>query len=115
MTKQQMLEIVQAQLEAYNKRDIEGFAKCFHPEVKSFMLVSDKQTNDGITKFKIGYGKFFSENPNLHCELKSRIVLDQVVIDEEFVTGASKFPDGLHAIAIYAFRDGLIDRIWFPR
>ncbi|MNT87664.1 hypothetical protein D3C72_2281110 [compost metagenome] len=75
-------------------------------------------TNEGYTgmeRFREGYGKLFSSSPNLHCEIKSRIVLEESVIDEEYVTGAERFPQGLHAVAIYAFREGLIDRIWFPR
>ena len=38
-----------------------------------------------------------------------------VQIDEEWVTGALKYPNGLHAVAIYGFRDELIDRVWFAK
>ncbi|MNL67688.1 hypothetical protein D3C87_1922990 [compost metagenome] len=68
-----------------------------------------------MERFREGYKGLFSSSPNLFCDIKSRIVLEESVIDEEFVTGAAKYPQGLHAVAIYAFRDGLIDRIWFPR
>jgi len=48
-------------------------------------------------------------------EIKSRVILTDSVVDEEWITGAAKYPEGLHAVAIYAFRDGLIDRVWFTR
>jgi hypothetical protein len=65
--------------------------------------------------FKNVYRDLFEKSPALYCELKSRIVLETAVIDEEMVTGIPRYPNGLHAVAIYGFRDGKIDRVWFPR
>ena len=36
-------------------------------------------------------------------------------LDEEWITGAARYPDGLHAVATYAFQDRLIKQIWFAR
>ena len=113
--KQEWLALVQRQLEAYNARDIDVFCSCFHPEVKVVRLVSNEVRSTNIDQFREGYRQLFAENPDLHCELKSRIILDSAVVDEEFITGLKTMPSGLHALAIYAFRDGLIDRVWFPR
>jgi hypothetical protein len=113
MTKEEMLTLTQKQLEAYNKRDLEAFCQCFHPEVVTQNLVTGKSSLPGIQEFKIAYGKLFESSPNLHCEIKNRIVHEFTVIDEELVTGSKKYPTGLHASAVYAFRDGLIDRVWF--
>lgn len=115
MTKTEMENLVQRQLEAYNRRDLEGFCACYHREVKIVTLITGQQSCDGMDNFREIYRGLFDSNPNLRCELKSRIVLDAAVIDEEAVTGAARYPDGLHAVAIYGFRDKLIDRIWFPR
>ncbi len=116
MTKEQMLSVVQGQLEAYNRRDIELFCRFFHPEVKTFRLVPVlEQRVNAMAEFRAGYEKMFAESPKLHCEIKSRIVMDESVIDEEWVTGSANFPGGIHASAVYAFRDGLIDRVWFTR
>jgi hypothetical protein len=113
MTKEEMRALTQKQLEAYNKRDLEAFCQCFHPEVVTNNLVTGLGSSPGIDGFKERYRKLFESNPNLHCEIKTRIVHEFTVIDEEFVTGASTYPNGLHASAVYAFRDGLIDRVWF--
>lgn len=110
-----MEKIVQEQLEAYNSRDLERFCACYHAEVKVVRLLSDLTTVTNITEFKEAYRNLFATNPQLHCELRSRIVLESAVIDEEFVTGLQRAPEGFHTVAIYGFRDGLIDRIWFPR
>lgn len=78
-------------------------------------LVANEVSLEGMDRFLEIYRTLFSSSPSLNCELKSRIVLDDAVLDEEWVTGIPRFPNGLHAVAIYGFRDGLIDRVWFPR
>ncbi len=107
--------LVQGQLDAYNSRDTTLFCSFFHSEVKAAQLISGKSLLSGMDEFEKIYRELFESNPKLHCELKSRIILESAVIDEEFVTGIARFPQGLHAVAIYGFRDDKIDRIWFPR
>lgn len=116
MTKDEMVRLVQGQLEAYNKRDIDAFCAFFHPDVQTFRLVpAFEHRVNGMEGFRSGYAAMFSASPRLNCEIKSRIVMNETVIDEEWVTGSANFPEGIHASAIYAFRDGLIDRVWFSR
>lgn len=110
-----MEKIVQKQLDAYNARDLERFCACYHPEIKIVRLLSGITTITNISEFMELYRNLFASNPKLHCKLRSRIVLESVVIDEEFITGLQRAVDGLHTVAIYGFRDGLIDRVWFPR
>jgi hypothetical protein len=115
MTQQEMEALAQGQLDAYNRRDLEKFCAYYHPEVMVVDLISGETTCKGMAEFAARYQQRFSASPNLHADLKSRIVLDSSVVDEEYVTGAAQFPGGLHAVAIYGFRDGLIDRVWFSR
>ena len=114
MTQEQMLKLVESQERAYNARDLEAFCQCFHPEIEIQRLISGIGSK-GIEKFREGFQQLFSSSPNLHSKIKSRIVLEFTIIDEEWITGATNFPKGLHTVAIYGFRDGLIDRVWFPR
>lgn len=108
-------QLVERQLAAYNARDIDAFCSCFHPTVTVINLVSNKKSCEGIQQFREIYQKLFSSTPKLHCELVSRIVLDEAIIDEEIVTGLPNYSDGLHAVAIYSFADCLINRVWFPK
>lgn len=112
-SKEEMLKIVSAQEIAYNNKDLDSFCKCFHNEVTVLRLTSNEGFS-GIDTFKSKSKVLFENNPNLHCLIKSRIVLASSVIDEEFITGITNQPD-LSAVAIYGFRDGLIDRVWFAR
>ena len=114
ITKAEMEALAQKQLVAYNSKNIEEFMSCYHAEVVVSELLDPKQIACGHEEVRNIFEKLFQSTPDLHCELKSRIVLDSVVIDEEWVTGSKKFPGGHHVVAIYAFRDGKIDRVWFP-
>jgi hypothetical protein len=115
MTRDNMLKMVNQQLEAYNRGDLDGFCQCYHSEVVVRFLISDRVASEAMDAFRERYRLMFSSSPQLNCELKNRIVLDTAVIDEEWVTGAKTFPEGLHTTAIYGFKDGLINRVWFAR
>lgn len=112
-SKEKMLELCEGQLRAYNNRDIIAFSSFYHPAVKAYQLHSGEQILDGIEELKSLYAKRFSENPKLHCELKSRIILEETVLDEEWVTGVEHQAKPRHVTAIYKFKDDLIHRIWF--
>ena len=113
ISKEKMIELCQGQLDAYNKGDIVQFAKYYHPEVKAYRLHSNEQFLNGIEELNVIYKRRFSENPNLFCELKSRVVLESSVLDEEWVTGLTHQEKPSHVVAIYRFEDHLIHSIWF--
>lgn len=115
MTKEQMEQLVQRQLDAYNRRALEDFCSCYHREITVTNLISDQLVCTGIDQFKKVYRELFESSPKLNAKVNKRIVTDTAVLDEEFVSGASRYPNGLHTTAIYGFRDGLIDRVWFVK
>ncbi|AHZ85960.1 hypothetical protein Bb109J_c0302 [Bdellovibrio bacteriovorus] len=108
MTTEQRVALVQGQLEAYNARDIEKFCSFYHADVAAYRLGQDVPFMMGMEAFRKSYGEKFKNTPDLHCTLKSRIVLNGKVLDEESVV-----PSGSHVVAIYDFKDGLIKDIWF--
>lgn len=115
MTDEQRTALVQGQLEAYNRRDLNDFCRFFHQRVTAIRLANNIVLCENMKQFRSIYDKMFAESPRLHCELLTRIVLPETVIDHERVTGRGSSPDILLACAIYGFRDGLIDRVWFTR
>lgn len=110
---EKMIELCQGQLEAYNLRDIDLFTKYYHPEVQAFRLLNHELIFSGIDSLRTSYQKRFNDNPGLHCKLKSRIILNDTVLDEEWVTGVSNQDRPTHVVAIYKFKDDLISSIWF--
>jgi hypothetical protein len=109
----QHLKLVEDQLEAYNSGDIDKFCENYHSEVIVKKLHDNHEIVNGMVGFRELYSKLFKQFPNQKCTLKSRIVMNDSIIDEELIIGRPNHPDGLHAVAIYSFRDNLIDRVWF--
>jgi hypothetical protein len=114
-SRERMLELAQGQLEAYNQRDLEKFCLNYHPDVTAYRLATGDVICQGMPAFREVYKSRFDSSPRLHCELKSRIVLNDSILDEEWVTGVEGASAPSHVVAIYAFEDGLISKVWFAR
>ena len=68
------------------------------------LLYGDKAT------MRTAYARLFDNTPNLHCELKERIVQGNIVIDKERV----RFGDSiLEAVAIYHTEGNKIKKVYF--
>ena len=107
-------DVVQRQVNAYNARDLEAFVSFFSPDVEFFDLGDPKPSLSGRNDLRLRYRTFFAKVPKLHCQITSRIVQGNRVIDHEKVTG---LPDGrvLRAVAIYEVALDKIRRVWFIR
>lgn len=100
------------QLTAYNSRNINDFIKNF----SSDCLVEDAQGNiimQGHTQMYESYQKMFAASPNLNCQIISRIVVGNYVLDEENVTGRNGNSDMSHVVAIYKIENNLITHVRF--
>ncbi|MDY8137299.1 nuclear transport factor 2 family protein [Aquimarina sp. 2201CG5-10] len=103
--------IVQKQVEAYNSRDIDAFLETYHNDAIIYNFPKEVKYN-GKEAMRPYYAKKFKEEPNLHCEIKNRIVFKNKVIDEEFVTYADRTA---HVISIYEIQNGKIATVTFIR
>ena len=61
---------------------------------------------------KKDYSSMFKELQELHCEIKSRIVNGNFVIDKESVSGMRK-SEKIEATAIYEIKDNKISKVYF--
>ncbi len=102
---------VKEQLTAYNARNLEDFAKAFSEDVKAYNY-PDKLLFDGKEQMKNNFTKWFEETLDLHCEIKNRMIVGNVVIDEEFITANG---GNFRAAAIYQVKDGKISSMRFIR
>jgi hypothetical protein len=109
---EELVKIIDDELVAYNNRDLETFCSFYHPNA-SIMRLDGTIVASGLSDITQVYKNFFAKNPNLHCELKSRIVLSDKIIDEELISGRSDFSEVLHAVVIYQFQENLIHKVWF--
>ena len=108
----QIIDPVEAQLVAYNNRDVETFLACY----TATCAIEDADGNrlmTGHTEMRAVYSKMFASSPQLHAKIIHRIRIGNHVIDEEEITG--RVPDFRRAVAIYRVANHLIDHVRFYR
>jgi GNAT superfamily N-acetyltransferase len=103
---------VRRQLDAYNARDIDAFMSCWADDCQYYEF-PDRLVARGAAEIRERHVVRFKD-PDLHGRLITRIVVDNVVVDQETVT--RNFPDGpgeVDVIAIYQIENGKIAKAWF--
>lgn len=118
------LEVVQAQLDAYNARDIDAFARTFSSDVIVFDLDGQSATSAGVrfegaAALRERYGAQFTAHPKQRSTVVNRSVVGAYVFDLEHITGVEGREPYL-LMAVYRVARGSeglrIDRAWFtPR
>ena len=101
--------IVQQQLDAYNKRDIETFLNTFSDKVEVYNF-PNQLSFKGIENMRKNYADFFKNTADLHCKIENRIVIGNKVIDEELVTVNG---NTINVVAIYEVNNGKISKVTF--
>jgi hypothetical protein len=103
--------VVQANLDAYNRRDWPLFMS-FFPD--SIALYTFPQANPQLAgKQAVGarYKQLFDASPNLHSEILSRMIIGNRVIDHERITGRMGSPDPVYLVMIYDVEGDRITRM----
>ncbi len=103
--------VVQQQLDAYNARDIDAFMETYAENIQLFNF-PNQLIAQGKGPMEAQYKGFFESTPDLHCEIKNRIVIGNKVIDEEYVTVNGT---QISAVAIYEVENGKIVKVTFLR
>lgn len=107
-------QAAQAQLDAYNARDIDAFVACYTQDVQIFDLKTNALLGQGADQLRQDYDALFKGYPELHAALTHRSVIGNMAFDHEHVTGRGA--KAIEAMAIYEVNDeGLIARVWFVR
>ena len=103
------VNIVQKQLDAYNARDIDAFMDTYSDTIELYNFPNQLRTK-GKEAMREGYAGFFESTPDLHCEIKNRIVIGNKVIDEEYITANGS---NFSAVAVYEVVNGKIAKVTF--
>lgn len=103
--------LAQQQLNGYNDQNIEAFLHPYSDSIRVYAF-PNKLLLEGKDNMRTSYNSFFKNAPNLHCQLLNRIVMDNTIIDREFITG---MPDDkpIEAVAIYKIENGKIQSVYF--
>ena len=87
-------KVVQAQLDAYNARDIDRWLETYSGDAEHFMLHAGSLAKGHPAIRKRMEDRF--QDPALHAELLHRTCMENVIVDHEVVTRT--FPDGLASV-----------------
>lgn len=104
--------VVQAQLDAFNARDIDALLASYAADAEQYQLHGDLLAR-GQDQMRPRYLARFEE-PDLYARLVSRTVMDNIVIDFEIIT--RNFPEGLgtlEMLCVYEVRGGRIQKASF--
>ena len=98
-------------MNAYNFRNIDAFLEPYAEDVEVYNYPDELQYK-GKDKMRETYSTMFKNTPDLHCELKERIVQGNIVIDKERV----QFGDRLiEVVVIYHIENNKIKKVFFVR
>jgi putative hydrolase of HD superfamily len=104
--------VVQAQLDAFNAKDIDALLATYAPDATQYALHGEVLAC-GHAQMRERFLVRFQE-PDLHARLLSRTVVSNVVVDSERIT--RNFPEGLgtlEMLCIYEVVEGKIARASF--
>lgn len=104
------LQAAQAQLVAYNQRNLEAFVDVFADDVKVFREPNREPSISGKTAFTAAYKKRF-ETVGLRAEILNRMEVGNKVIEHERVYGIRDQPYDL--AVVYEVVNGKIKNVWF--
>lgn len=108
-------QVVQQQLEAYNRRDIDSFMAVFHPEVELWTFGEDSPSKEGWENVRSVYLDLFDNSPELNSQLLNRTIIGNRVIDYERISGRKGAKEEICLVMIYEVKDGKIWKAWALR
>lgn len=100
--------LVQRQLNAYNGHNLEAFLEPYADDVEIYNF-PDTLVMKGKDEMRKAY-QFVTQTPDLHCEIRGRIIQGNTVIDHERVRFGKNVAE---AIAIYKIENGKIKKVYF--
>jgi len=103
--------LAQQQVNAYNARNIEAFLEPYAEDVELY-LFPGKLISKGKEAMRKTYSTMFDKYPDLHCEIKQRIINLNSVIDKESVSGLRPGVK-TEATAIYEIKNDKISKVYF--
>jgi hypothetical protein len=104
-------EVVNAQLDAYNARDIEAFAMTYAEGACVYKMPHSELIFEGRRQIVEHYGSRTFANEALHAQVLARLVIGNKVIDHERTVGLR--PGPVEVMVVYEVSDDLIQAVWF--
>jgi hypothetical protein len=112
MSPKSPVAVVQAQLDAYNAKDIDALLGAYAPDAEQYQLHGGLLAR-GSEEMRARFLARFAE-PDLSARLISRVNMENIVVDHEVVT--RNFPEGVgtvEMVCVYEVADGRIQKASF--
>jgi hypothetical protein len=106
-------EVIDANLAAYNARDIDGFMRWFADDAEVIDQKTGAVVMRGLAEVRRAYAALFEASPALHSSIRQRTVVGGFVADHEHVTGRAG--GDVEILITYQVRDDRIQRVWVVR
>lgn len=100
-------QIVDLQIEAFNRRDADAFAATYAADAVITNLTSGDPPICGRTAIRDHYAAMFEALPDLHASVAGRLVVGNLIVDHEHLPSL-----GARAVATYQIEDNLIRCAW---
>ncbi|MCE2711671.1 MAG: nuclear transport factor 2 family protein [Cryomorphaceae bacterium] len=104
-------EIIQKNLDAYNKRDIDEFMASFKDSIALYSHGKSEPIAQGKDAVRSLYQKLFEASPELHSTILHRAVIGNQVIDHESITGRKGSSVPVEMVMIYEVSEEHIIRM----
>lgn len=103
-------EVVDRQLDYYNKNILDPFCDTYSDDIEIFNLTSGERLLSGKKELYAKYDYRFNVQ-KVKAKIKNRIVIGNTVIDEEEVSGIIE-NDIVRVVAIYQVANNLIHKVY---
>ncbi|MCB0356522.1 MAG: nuclear transport factor 2 family protein [Bdellovibrionales bacterium] len=108
------LDTVNAQVEAYNNRDLELFLSFYAENIKITMEDQESPQVTNLEQLANQFDSLFRNSPELHAEIISERVEGESIIHQEQITGRAGFEGkSITVNAEYKLENGLIKSVYF--
>jgi len=99
------VELVQKQLDCYNKQDLDGFCATFSEDCSCKNYPNDTVVK-GQDELRARYAEIFAKHPLNRCDLVSRICINNKVLDHERVYRDGGDQLTFELVAVYTIEPG---------
>lgn len=100
-------ESIQRQLDAYNAHDVDAFLACYADDVV-VRHGDGRVLMTGRDAMRAVYERLFTEHPDVHVEVPTRLAAGDWIVDEEHVSvGGGE----MRALVGYGIHDGVIRHV----
>ena len=108
------IDVVQAQVDAYNAHDLDQFLACYADDATLYDLSGKQPVVHGRSAMREIYSFLERVPDGFQVDILDRLVSDAIIVDTERFVG---LPEGVQwpdAVAVYEVRNGKIQNVWFP-